>query len=178
MYVVIVVFYKVKFIKNILIVTACSSKVHFQNILLLLKHIITLKKDDLKMNRYSKVLLRFAALFALLGAFIGSHMAGAGSYKFQSVHAHILVVGWLTLLGWALFYKVFSPRPSLLTTLHVYTGIIGSVGLTLGMWLYNVNPFNMEGALPLIVFIAGGTILLISFILFAILTFTRLDTSE
>ncbi|WP_342748181.1 hypothetical protein [Virgibacillus ndiopensis] len=49
------------------------------------------------MNKYSKILLRFSALFALVGAFLGSHMAGAGGYAFKTVHAHILVVGWLTL---------------------------------------------------------------------------------
>jgi len=127
------------------------------------------------MEKYSKVLLRFSAWFALLGAFIGSHMAGAGSYAFLSVHAHILVVGWLTLFAWAVFYKLFNVPNTILARTHVYSAIIGSIGLTAGMWIYYVNPFNMDGPVPLILFIAGGTILLISFILFAIITFTRFD---
>ena len=45
------------------------------------------------MKHYSTILLRFSAFFALLGAVIGSHMAGAGGYEFKTVHAHILVVG-------------------------------------------------------------------------------------
>lgn len=60
------------------------------------------------MHNYSKVLLRFSALFAVIGAFLGAHMAGAGSLAFRPVHAHILVVGWLSLFAWAVYYKVFS----------------------------------------------------------------------
>lgn len=42
---------------------------------------------------WSKRLIRFAAIFGLIGAFLGSHMAGAGSLAFRPVHAHILVFG-------------------------------------------------------------------------------------
>lgn len=123
------------------------------------------------MNNYSKTLLRFSALFALIGAFLGSHMAGAGGLEFKTLHAHILVVGWLTLFAWAIYYKIFTPNQPLLAKLHVWSGIIGSIGLTVGMWFYYLKPFGMEGALPTIFFIVGGTILLISFILFAIIAF-------
>jgi hypothetical protein len=130
-------------------------------------------KERFNLNNYSKVLLRFSALFALAGAFLGSHMAGAGSLAFKSVHAHILVVGWLTLFAWAVFYKLFTPAKTIIATLHVWTAIIGAVGLTVGMWFYYVHPFGIEGAFPLVFFIVGGTILLISFILFAILAFMK-----
>lgn len=125
------------------------------------------------MQVYSKTLLRFSALFAVVGAVLGSHMAGAGSYAFKSVHAHILVVGWLTLFAWAVFYKLFTPAKSVVATLHVWTGIIGTFGLTIGMWLYNVNPFNLNTTLTTVLFIVGGTILLISFVLFFVLTFMK-----
>ncbi|HLR67408.1 hypothetical protein [Virgibacillus alimentarius] len=125
------------------------------------------------MNKYSKLLLRFSALFALVGAFLGSHMAGAGSLAFKSVHAHILVVGWLTLFAWAVFYKLFTPANTIIATLHVWSAIIGAIGLTVGMWFYYVKPFGMEGAMPTVFFIVGGTILLLSFVFFAILTFMK-----
>lgn len=125
------------------------------------------------MQVYSKTLLRFSALFAVVGAVLGSHMAGAGSYAFKSVHAHILVVCWLTLFAWAVFYKLFTPAKSVVATLHVWTGIIGTFGLTIGMWLYNVNPFNLNTTLTTVLFIVGGTILLISFVLFFVLTFMK-----
>ncbi|HEX6593146.1 MAG TPA: hypothetical protein VF095_00975 [Bacillota bacterium] len=127
------------------------------------------------MNTYSKVLLRFSALFALVGAVLGSHMAGSGSYAFKSVHAHILVVGWLTLFAWSVYYKLFRPTNKTVAKLHVWTAIIGSIGLTVGMWLYYVRPFDLGDAITTIFFIVGGSILLISFILFLLLTFMKTE---
>lgn len=127
------------------------------------------------MTSYSKVLLRFSALFALVGAILGSHMAGSGSYLFKSVHAHVLVVGWLSLFAWAVYYKIFTPQNKKLAAAHVWTAIIGSIGLTIGMWLYYVNPFSLNQTLVTIFFIVGGTILLISFVIFAILTFMKTE---
>lgn len=127
------------------------------------------------MKNYSKILLRFAALFALLGAFLGSHMAGSSSFEFTSVHAHILVVGWLSLFAFAVFYKVFTPVKTILVPLHVYSAIIGAIGLTTGMWFRYVGPFGIDtgGTFSLIFFIVGGSILLLSFVFFLILTFMK-----
>lgn len=130
------------------------------------------------MERHSKVLLRFSALFALLGAFIGSHMAGAGSLAFKTVHAHILVVGWLTLFAWAVYYKIFTPAKTIIATLHVYSAIIGSIGLTAGMWLYYIRPFGLADGLVTVFFIVGGSILLLSFALFAVLTFMQTEDGD
>jgi len=129
------------------------------------------------MNQYSKILLRFSAIFALIGAFIGSHMAGASTFEFLSVHAHILVVGWLSLFAFAVFYKVFVPANKKLAAFHVWTAIIGSIGLTVGMWFRYVGPFGIDkgGSFSLIFFIVGGTILLISFVAFLLLTFMKME---
>lgn len=122
------------------------------------------------MNKNSKVLLRFSGIFGVLGAVLGAHMAGSGSYSFRPVHAHILVVGWLTLFGWAVFYKVFQTKDTILTTIHVWTAVIGSTALTVGMWLYMVKPFDLPEGLTLVFYIGGGVALLISFIVFFLLT--------
>ncbi|GEL77974.1 hypothetical protein [Tenuibacillus multivorans] len=127
------------------------------------------------MENYSKLLLRFSALFAVVGAFIGSHMAGTMDYQFKSIHAHILVVGWLTLFAWAVFYKVFYKVKSNIAILHVWSGILGSFGLTTGMWLYFVRPFGLPDGLVTVYFIVGGTTLLVSFILFFLLTLRNFD---
>ncbi|TRM11271.1 hypothetical protein FH966_05855 [Lentibacillus cibarius] len=130
------------------------------------------------MEKYSKTLLRFSAVFALIGAFLGSHMAGAGSLAFKTVHAHILVVGWLTLFAWAVYYKIFTPAKTIVATLHVWSAIIGAIGLTAGMWLYYLRPFDLADGLVTAFFIVGGSILLFSFILFAILTFMKTEDGK
>jgi len=126
-------------------------------------------------SNYSKMLLRLSAIFGLIGAFLGSHMAGAGDYAFRPIHAHILVVGWLTLFAWAIYYKVFSPKSGLLVKLHVYSAVIGSIGLTGGMALFIFKPAFLPSAMNTILYIVGGSILLLSFLVFLILTFAKED---
>ncbi|GIO24641.1 hypothetical protein [Oceanobacillus sp. J11TS1] len=118
----------------------------------------------------SRLLLILAGSFGLIGAVLGAHMAGSGSYAFRPVHAHSLVVGWLSLFSWAVFYKVFQPRASILTAIHVWSAMVGSIGLTIGMWLYMVQPLELPQPLTLILYIGGGVMLLISFVCFFILT--------
>ena len=120
----------------------------------------------------TRFLLKISAIYALIGAFIGSHMAGAGSYAFRAIHAHILVVGWLSLFAFAIFYRLFPlPKQSILTKVHVWTAFFGTLGLTVGMWLYYMNPFPLPESVNLVIFIIGGTILLVCFIVFTLIVF-------
>jgi hypothetical protein len=115
------------------------------------------------------LLLRCSAIFALIGVFMGSHMAGAGGYHLKPIHAHILVVGWLSLFAFAVMYRIFLiPKNSWLAVTQVWTAVIGSIGLSLGMYLYYINP---DSLFNLLFFIIGGSVLVISFIAFLIMTF-------
>src|SRR5690625_8011317 len=102
-------------------------------------------------------------------------MAGSGGYQFLTVHAHILVVGWLSLFAFAVFYKVFKPAQTILATLQVWTAIIGAIGLTAGMWFRYVGPFGMvtNGTFSLIFFFIGGTFFLLSLVFFAFVNFMK-----
>ena len=120
---------------------------------------------------WSNTLIRLAALFGAIGAGLGAHMAGAGSYALKPIHAHILVAGWLTVFAWGIFYRVVEVRAPKLAITHAITGIIGSIGLTGGMWLEFLNPLPISDTINLLVYIIGGSILLLSFILFFLLTF-------
>jgi len=122
-------------------------------------------------EKWSLRLIRVAAIFGLIGTVLGSHMAGAGSPAFRPIHAHILLVGWLSLFAMGVFYKIYKVRAKKLVTLQGWTGIIGAIGLTTGMWLQFMKPFNVNETLALIFYIVGGTILLVSFALFAVITF-------
>ncbi|GAM15365.1 hypothetical protein [Mesobacillus selenatarsenatis] len=123
------------------------------------------------MKEKNLALLRFSAVFSVIGAMLGAHMAGAGSYAFRPIHAHILVVGWLTLFAWAVYYEVFTITSEKLASWHTGTAIIGTTGLTAGMWVHNLKPFGIPEAFSLILYIGGGVTLLVSFILFLVSTF-------
>ncbi|WHP40387.1 hypothetical protein QIX46_17660 [Lysinibacillus boronitolerans] len=122
-------------------------------------------------QKWSIRLIRLAAIFALIGTYLGSHMSGSGSYEYRPIHAHILLVGWLSMFAWGIFYKAFKLKSQKLVTIHGWTAIVGVLGLTLGMWFYNINPFNFGSTFTLVFFIVGGTTLLISFALFIVVTF-------
>ena len=122
-------------------------------------------------EKWSLRLIRISALFGLLGTVLGSHMAGAGSYAFRPIHAHILLVGWLSMFAWGVFYRIYKVRVTKLIAVHGWTAIIGAIGLTSGMWLQFMQPFDVNPTVSLILYIVGGTILLISFALFVAVTF-------
>lgn len=125
------------------------------------------------MIKYSNLLLKVSAVFGLIGAGLGGHMAGSSDYALRPIHAHILVVGWLTLFVWAVYYRVFLPKNQILAGLHVYSAIIGAVGLTGGMALYNFRPDFLPSAVETTFYIGGGAILLLSFVFFCLLAFIQ-----
>lgn len=129
-------------------------------------------------KKWSIRLIQLAAIFGLIGAVIGSDMSGSGNYQMRPVHAHILVVGWLSVFAWGLFYRVYTVRSKKLVNIHAWTAVIGSIGLTIGMLFYNVNPFNFNEVFTLIFFIVGGSVLLISFVVFIWITFTLKPDEE
>ncbi|MCW1928603.1 hypothetical protein [Bhargavaea beijingensis] len=122
-------------------------------------------------DKWSLRLMRIAAIFGLIGTVLGSHMAGSGSYAFRPIHAHILLVGWLSLFAWGVFYKLYAIRSEKLVAIQGWTGIIGAIGLTAGMWMQFMQPFGINETFSLIFYIVGGTILLIAFALFVAVTF-------
>lgn len=120
---------------------------------------------------WSRRLIKFAAVFGLIGAVLGSHMAGAGSMAFRPVHAHILVVGWLSVFAWGVYYKLFRVKSERLMAVQGWTGMIGAAGLVIGLWLQYLQPFGDAKAIILPVYIGGGVILLLSFFLFVLVAF-------
>ncbi|MCT1401358.1 hypothetical protein M4D81_20255 [Paenibacillus sp. p3-SID867] len=122
-------------------------------------------------QKWSLRLIRYAALFGILGTYLGSKMSGEMDYSLRPIHAHILLVGWLSVFAWGIFYKAYKVRYKKLVAVHGWLAILGSFGLTFGMWMYNLNPFQLEDSLVLVLFIVGGSLLLLAFLLFAIITF-------
>ena len=120
---------------------------------------------------WALTLIRFAAIFGFIGVFIGSKMSGDMDYSLRPIHAHIVLVGWLSVFAWGIFYYIVPVRKLILVKIHSIFGMVGAFGLTFGMWLYNLNPFNLNETFNMVFFIVGGTILLIAFAMFVVITF-------
>ena len=116
-------------------------------------------------------LIRLAALFGIVGTFIGSQMSGSMDYSMRPIHAHILLVGWLSVFAWGIFYKVYRVKYKKLVAAHGWLAMLGAIGLTVGMWMYSINPFQLNETFVMIFFIVGGSLLLLAFFLFAVITF-------
>lgn len=54
---------------------------------------------------WSLRLIRFSAIFGIIGTFIGSQMSGNMDYSMRPIHAHILLVGWLSVFAWGIFIR-------------------------------------------------------------------------
>lgn len=107
------------------------------------------------MIKYSNLLLKVSAVFGLIGAVLGAHMAGSGGYAYRPIHAHSLVVGWLTLFSWAVYYRVFHKKDGVLVKLHVYSAIAGSIGLTGGWQSISLNLIFCQAQSILLFILAG-----------------------
>jgi hypothetical protein len=116
-------------------------------------------------------LIRFSAIFGIIGTFLGSQMSGNMDYSMRPIHAHILLVGWLSVFAWGIFYKVYTIKYKKLVPVHSILGMLGAVGLTVGMWMYNLNPFHLNETFVMVFFIVGGSLLLLAFLLFVPITF-------
>lgn len=122
-------------------------------------------------QQWSIRLIRFAAIFGLISTFIGSQMSGNMDYSLRPIHAHVLLVGWLPVFAWGIFYKVCRVKYKKLVAIPSVMAMVGAFGLTFGMWMYNLNPLQLNDTLVMILFIIGGSILLLAFLLFAVITF-------
>ena len=116
-------------------------------------------------------LIRFAAIFGLIGTFLGSKMSGDLDYSMRPIHAHVLLVGWLSVFAWGIFYSIYTVKYKVLVTVQSILAMTGAFGLSFGMWMYNQNPFNLNETFVMIFFIVGGSLLLLAFALFVVVTF-------
>ena len=116
-------------------------------------------------------LIRFAAVFGLIGTFLGSKMSGDMDYSIRPIHAHVLLVGWLSVFAWGIFYSIYTIKYKVLVTIQSILAMTGAFGLSFGMWMYNLNPFNLNETFVMIFFIVGGSLLLLAFALFVVVTF-------
>lgn len=127
-----------------------------------------MKKSGKRMTNYAKWLIRISAVYALIGALIGSDLAGRNDYSLVPSHAHILVVGWLTLFAYGIFYYVFKDVSMKKTAkLHAWTSLIGGGAMPLSMMIY----YKSMNAFTTVLFISTATILLLAIILFAVIVF-------
>ena len=65
-------------------------------------------------HRYAGLWIRMAALYLVVGVSLGNYMGATRDFGLRSVHAHINLLGWASMLGFGLVVQfhadVLSPR--------------------------------------------------------------------
>ena len=102
------------------------------------------------------ICLMTAALCALFGMALGIHMAIGHDYKLAPVHAHINLVGWVSISLYGLYYHAVPAAASMkLAKIHVAIAIIGLLLLAPGIALAVLGITEAMAAMGSIVTIAG-----------------------
>ena len=105
-----------------------------------------------------------AILYGLWGTLMGAWMVFAQESYLGQVHAHINLVGWVTLALFGVFYHIYpTVSESTLAAIHFWTANLSVLALNIGLWLF----FEQKGGFLLIR--AGTVLVLLSFLLFLVL---------
>ena len=128
--------------------------------------------------RLSNSFLRLAVVFILIGVGLGYYMGATQNFTASPVHAHINLLGWVSMFLYGLFYRA-NPEAAegMLPKVHFWVAL---VGFLIFMPALAIEVLQIQSVLPLahIGLIAGPTIVVIGMILFAIIVFGATRTSK
>ena len=82
------------------------------------------------MTRVSDRFLQLAVLAALTGMGLGIGMAVTQNFQLQSVHAHVNLLGWVSMMLYGLFYRaVPKAAEGRLPAVHFWLNAVGFVAM-------------------------------------------------
>jgi hypothetical protein len=116
----------------------------------------------------SKLFMCFAVLFALCGMTLGLYMGSNEDFTLAPVHAHINLLGWVTMFLAGLFYHVHPEREGMLARVHFGLSLIGLLIMAPGLAALKLGNMAVGGPATGI----GSIIVFAAMILFAYIIFT------
>ncbi len=121
----------------------------------------------------SNTFLRLGALFALAGVGLGYWMGMTEQFGLMPVHAHVNLLGWVSMFLYGLFYRaVPAAATGWLAVAHLWTAVLGLLLFMPALALKLLHVPGTEGV-ALAGLIAGPTLTLIAFVLFAVIVFRQ-----
>ena len=105
-------------------------------------------------------LLRWAVLYFITGVSLGLYMAASHDYAIAPVHAHVNLIGWVSLSLAALIYKAYpAAAASPLATVHFWLSIIALPVLASMLYLFLRGNTAIEPVLALGSFVIGFAVI-------------------
>lgn len=121
--------------------------------------------------RLSNAFLRLAVVFIVIGVSLGYYMGSTQNFTASAVHAHVNLLGWVSMFLYGLFYRACpEAAQGRLPKVHFWFAVIGFV---IFMPALLIEVLQIKAALPVaqIGLIVGPTLVVIGMILFAIIVF-------
>jgi len=88
------------------------------------------------MRNADRHFITIAAVYAMLGMTFGIAMGMKGNFTYADVHAHINLVGWVTLALFGLVYRAYPKMAeSRLTAIHFWVANLGALTFIPGIFL-------------------------------------------
>jgi len=119
----------------------------------------------------SNTFLRLAVLAALIGMIWGNVMGATHNHLASSAHAHLNLLGWVSMAIYGLFYRV-APQAAVgvLPRAHFWLSLVGVMLMvpSLAIVLTQYQP-GLAVAQPLLAL--SGVVILLSMLLFAVVVF-------
>lgn len=95
----------------------------------------------------STLFLRFGVLVALAGVGMGIAMGASGDFRLSSVHAHLNLLGWVSMMIYGLFYRQHPAcAEGYLPLFHATCATVGLIVFTGALALKLVGPADLAHA--------------------------------
>ena len=119
------------------------------------------------MKRVSDRFLQLGVLFALVGMGLGVWMGKTGDFTLSPVHAHINLLGWVSMLLYGLVYRVVPhAAEGMLPAIHFWLSVLSLLAMIPTLALYLLGHTSMAAPLG-----AASIALWLSMLLFAVIVF-------
>ena len=117
------------------------------------------------MTGIARRFIGIAILYALAGMVLGIMMAASGDHSRFPLHAHVQLVGWVTLALYGLVYHAY-PRmaESRLATLHFWLANAGALVISIGVYMVFAYDVEAVAAVGAILTIAAMALFLVVFL--------------
>ena len=113
--------------------------------------------------------LRIAVIYGLVAMVLGIVMGISENHTQMPTHAHLNLVGWVSMALYALVYRQYpAAAQSRLATPHFWVANVGAVLLTVGV-------YTQMAGMPSLVFIviSGSLITILGMLIFAGIVYTK-----
>jgi hypothetical protein len=121
--------------------------------------------------KLSNLFLRLAVLFVLTGVGLGYWMGMTHQFLLSPVHAHINLLGWVSMFLYGLFYRMVPDAASgWLPRAHAGLAILGLPIMMIGLTIQLLAVPSLMALVPPMM-IAGPTLVVLGMVAFAAVVF-------